>query len=144
YFVSAAPYIPRYRNKAEQYSVFAEDRLELTDKWSVLGGFRYDHSNVSRKELAIGNTPFEATYSNVGWRLGTVYDIQPNLAIYGQYSAAADPVRGLLMVTAANSKFHVATGKQIEIGIKQAFWNKKGEWTLAAYSIKKNNLLTRD
>ena len=143
-FVSAAPYIPRYRNKAEQYSVFAEDRLELTDKWSVLGGLRYDHADVSRADLVTGAAAFDQQYSNVGWRLGSVYNIQPDLTIYGQYAEAADPVGGLLMISAANSKFDLSTGKQIEIGVKQSFWQKKGEWTLAAYSIKKNNLLTRD
>lgn len=143
-FVSGAAYIPRYRNKAEQYSVFAENRLELTDKWSVLGGLRYDHADVSRADLVSGAAAFDQKYSNVGWRLGTVYNIQPDLAVYGQYAEAADPVGGLLMITAANSKFDLSTGKQVEVGVKQSFWQKKGEWTLAAYHIVKNNLLTRD
>lgn len=143
-FFSAIPTIPRYRNKADQYSVFAENRLELNDKWSVLGGLRYDHADVSRTDLVSGAPAFDQKYSNVGWRLGTVYNIEPDTALYAQYSEAADPVGGLLMITAANSKFDLSTGKQIEVGIKQAFWNKKGEWTLAAYNIKKNNLLSRD
>lgn len=143
-FFSAIPTIPRYRNKAQQYSVFAENRLELTDKWSVLGGLRYDHADVSRADLVTNTPAFDQTYSNVGWRLGTVYNITPDTALYAQYSEAADPVGGLLMITAANSKFDLSTGKQIEVGVKQAFWNKKGEWTLAAYNIKKNNLLSRD
>lgn len=143
-FFSAIPTIPRYRNKADQYSVFAENRLELTDKWSLLAGLRYDHADVSRTDL-VSNTPaFDQKYSNTGWRLGSVYEIRPDTAIYAQYSEAADPVGGLLMITTANSKFDLSTGKQIEIGIKQGFWNKKGEWTLAAYNIKKNNLLSRD
>ncbi|MFC7288704.1 TonB-dependent receptor [Herminiimonas glaciei] len=143
-FFSAIPTIPRYRNKADQYSVFAENRLELNDKWSVLGGLRYDHADVSRTDLVSGAPAFDQKYSNVGWRLGTVYNIEPDTALYAQYSEAADPVGGLLMITAANSKFDLSTGKQIEVGVKQAFWSKKGEWTLAAYNIKKNNLLSRD
>lgn len=144
YYVSAADYIPRYRNKADQYSVFAENRLELNDKWSVLAGLRYDHADISRTDLLSNTSAFDQKYSNVGWRLGTVYNIEPDTALYAQYSEAADPVGGLLMITAANSKFDLSTGKQIEVGVKQAFWNKKGEWTLAAYNIKKNNLLSRD
>jgi iron complex outermembrane receptor protein len=143
-FFSAIPTIPRYRNKAEQYSVFAEDRLEITDRWSLLGGLRYDHADVSRVDMVTGAPAFDQKYSNVGWRLGSVYNIQPDLAVYAQYAQAADPVGGLLMISAANSKFDLSTGKQIEIGVKQSFWQKKGEWTLAGYSIKKNNLLTRD
>lgn len=145
YFVNGPnAYIPRYRNKADQYSVFAEDRLELTDKWSVIGGLRYDHADVSRTDLVSGSAAFDQKYSNVGWRLGTVYDIQVDTAIYAQYAEAADPVGGLLMISAANSKFDLSTGKQLEVGIKQSFAQKKGEWSLAAYSIKKNNLLSKD
>lgn len=143
-FLSDFPTIPRARNKAEQYSVFAENRLELTDKWSVLGGLRYDHADISRVDLVSGTPAFDKKYSNVGWRVGSVYNIQPDLALYGQYAEAADPVGSLLLLSAANSKFDLSTGKQIEVGIKQSFWQKKGEWTFAAYSIKKNNLLTRD
>ncbi|MGT2490271.1 TonB-dependent receptor domain-containing protein [Cupriavidus basilensis] len=38
----------------------------------------------------------------------------------------------------------LATGRQIEAGVKQSFWNQRGEWTFAAYQIVKKNLLTRD
>lgn len=144
YFVSAQPFTPRYQNKAQSYAVFAEDRIELNDQWSVLAGLRYDHADISRRNLVNGNEEFDQKYSNVGWRLGTVYAIRPDLSVYAQYAEAADPVGGLLMVNEANSKFEMATGKQIEIGIKQAFMDKKGEWTLAAYHISKNNLLTKD
>ncbi|RZL60802.1 MAG: TonB-dependent receptor, partial [Variovorax sp.] len=141
---STVPFIPRYRNKAEQYSVFAEDRLELTDRWSLVGGVRFDHARLARTDL-VENTPvFERTYANTGWRLGTVYQLQPTLALYAQVSRAADPVSGLLMLSAANSAFDVSTGRQVEVGLKQSFGEGRGDWTLAAYSITKNNLLTRD
>ena len=38
----------------------------------------------------------------------------------------------------------LASGKQKEVGIKNTFWDGRGEWTLAGYEIVKNNLLTRD
>ena len=141
---STIPYIPRYRNKAEQYSLFAEDRLELTSKLSVVGGVRFDHTNVSRQDLVAGNQAFDSRYSNTGWRLGTVYQVQPDMSVYAQFSKAADPVSGMLMLSPANSAFKLSTGKQVEVGVKQSFWGKSGDWTLAAYHITKNNLLTRD
>ena len=143
-FVSAVPTIPRYRNKARQYAIFAEDRLELTPSWALLAGLRYDHAEISRRNLISAKTEFEQTYTNIGWRLGSVYDLSPDLALYAQYAQAADPVGGLLSLSAANSKFDLSTGKQLEVGLKQSFWRKQGEWTLAAYQIRKNNLLARD
>jgi iron complex outermembrane receptor protein len=141
---SSIPFIPRYRNKAEQYSVFAEDRLELTNEWSLVGGARFDHANLSRTDLIAGAQAFDRNYSNTGWRIGAVYQWRPDLSVYAQFSKAADPVGGMLMLSPANSAFNVSTGKQVEFGVKQSFPDKKGDWTLAAYAIAKNNLLTRD
>lgn len=144
YFSSEIPFIPRYRNKADQYSVFAEDRLEMTSQWSVVGGVRYDHSDISRRDLIAGTKAFDKTYANIGWRIGTVYQLQPELSVYAQYSKAADPVASMLFLSPANSAFRLSTGEQVEIGIKQTFWDKRGDWTLAVYDINKKNLLTRD
>ncbi len=143
-FISAYPTLPRYRNKARQYSVFSEDRLELNERWSVLAGLRYDHADVSRQDLVTNSSSFDKSFSNIGWRIGSVCDLFPGTALYGQYSTAADPVSGLLMLSPANSNFSLSTGKQVEVGIKQEFWNRKAQWTLAVYQIKKNNLVTRD
>ncbi len=144
YFHSDIPTIPRYRNEAVQYALFMEDRLKLTSKWSILGGLRYDHSKVSRDDLVSGTRALDRSFSDVGFRFGTVYELRPELALYAQYSEAADPVSGVLMLSPANSEFEMAKGRQIEVGLKQGFWREKGEWTLAAYHIKKTNLMTRD
>ncbi|MCA1326803.1 TonB-dependent receptor [Herbaspirillum sp. alder98] len=143
-YASPVAFIPRYRNKAQQYSLFAEDKLNLTDAWTVLAGLRYDHSNVSRNDLVNSANNFDQNFSNVGWRLGSVYAITPELSVYGQYAKAADPVSSMLFLTQANSQFDLSTGRQLEVGVKQVFWNKRGEWTVSVYDIRKNNLLTRD
>src|SRR5690606_30047787 len=123
---------------------FIEDRLALTERWSVLGGLRYDHTDVARKDLVSNRSAFDRTYADIGWRLGSVYDVTPDLAVYAQYSTAADPVGGMLLLSPANSQFDMSRGRQVEVGLKQAFWAGKGEWTLAAYHIKKTDLLSRD
>ena len=143
-YSSTVPFIPRYRNNADQYAVFGENRLELTPRWSVVAGLRYDRADVSRRNLLSGSPAFDKSYSNTGWRLGSVYQWQPQLSFYGQYSEAADPVSGMLMLSPTNSRFDLSTGKQIEVGVKQSFWDQRGDWTLAVYEIRKSNLLTRD
>ncbi len=143
-YQSNVPFIPRYRNEADQFALFVEDRLALTSKWSLIGGLRYDHAKVTRDDLVTGQRALSSTYADVGWRVGTVYDLTPDLAIYAQYAEAADPVSGLLMLSPANAGFDMSRGKQIEIGLKQNFLDGRGEWTLAAYEIRKTNLLSRD
>ncbi|MGE8686014.1 MAG: TonB-dependent receptor [Achromobacter sp.] len=143
-FINVAGTTPRYRNTATQYALFAEDRLMLTPAWSVLGGVRYDHIDLKRRDLVADQTAFRTTFNNVGWRLGTVYDVLPTLSVYGQYAQAADPVGSLLLLSPANKDFDLSQGRQVEVGVKQTFWDGKGQWTLAAYHIRKNNLVTRD
>lgn len=144
YFHSDIPTLPRYRNEAVQYALFMENRLKLTPQWSVLGGLRYDRADVHRDDLIEGERTLDRSYSDLGFRLGTVYELQSDLSIYAQYAEAADPVSGLMMLSPTNSEFEMAKGRQVEVGLKQGFWHDKGEWTLAAYHIKKTNLLTRD
>ena len=43
-----------------------------------------------------------------------------------------------------SENFDMTRGRQIEIGLKQAFWNGRGEWTLAAYHLRKTHMLTQD
>jgi iron complex outermembrane recepter protein len=141
-FVSDAPNLPRYRNRAEQYALFVEDRLALGERWSVLGGLRHDRAGIDRTDLIGGERVLSKTYSSTGWRAGTVFALRPTLNLYAQYSQAADPVSGLLMISPANGAFDLAKGRQFEVGMKQAF--DGGEWTLAAYRIRKTGLLSRD
>jgi len=141
-FHSDEPTIPRYRNEAKQYAVFLENRLKLTPRWAVIAGLRYDHAQVSRDDLVLDQRAFERSYSDIGYRIGTVFDLTANTSVYAQYSRASDPVSGLLMLSPANSQFEMAEGHQYEVGLKQSFMQNTGEWTLAAYHIKKTNLLS--
>lgn len=143
-FSSAIPTIPRYASHARQYALFAENRLLLSERWSVLAGLRYDHAQVRRDDLVANKQAYDRTFTNVGWRLGTVYQLTPAFALYGQYARAADPISSQLFLSPANSKFDSATGRQLELGVKQTLAGGDAEWTLAVYDIAKHNLLTRD
>ncbi len=143
-FVNVTGTYPKYRVKARQYAVFAEDRLQLNGRLSLVGGVRYDHDDVERRDLVTPSASFDKTFTNVGYRLGTVYMAAPDTSLYAQYSVAHDPLGPLLFTNTSRAAFDLARGRQVEAGAKQLFWNGKGEWTVAAYRIVKNNLLTRD
>ena len=55
-FASDAPNLPRYRNSAEQYALFAEDHLTLSERWSVLGGLRHDRASARRRRAGQRHT----------------------------------------------------------------------------------------
>lgn len=143
YFFDIDPTLPKYDTRTNQYAIFAEDRLEVSEQLSLVGGFRLDRPSFAREDLLTG-AGFEKDFSNVTWWIGAVYTPLPGLAFYGQYATGVDPVGGLITLSQANAQFDLATGRQIEVGVKQSFWDGLGEWTLAGYDIVKKDLLSRD
>lgn len=144
YFFNLDGTAPKYRVHASQYAVFVEDNLKLSERLSLVAGMRYDHDDLERRNLITPSASFEKTFSNVGYRLGSVYALTPKTSIYGQYSVASDPLGALLFTNASRAAFDLARGKQVEVGIKRSLWEDQADVTLSAYRIVKNKLLTRD
>jgi iron complex outermembrane receptor protein len=134
----------RYTNRIRQYSIFAEERLKFSDRFSLVGGLRYDRPEITKTDYVNAANNFTSTPDAVTWRVGAVYNPVPSLALYGQYATAADPVGALVSTSVAQSDFDLSTGRQYEAGIKHIFWGSRGQWTLAVYDIVKRKLLTSD
>lgn len=143
-FNSSNATVPGFGSVTNQYALFAENRLSVTEQLSLIAGIRQDEPTITRTDYVSAANSFENSFSSTTWRAGVVYTPVKDLAFYGQYSTAVDPVGGIISLSSANKNFELATGKQIEIGVKQSFWGGRGEWTLAGYEIVKNNLLARD
>lgn len=145
---------PRYRTRTNEYSVFAEDRLALTDRLSLVAGIRHERDKVQRWNIVYhpdGSTsevnafPLGATnrkFRNTTWRLGGVYQPTATISLYGQYATGVDPLGTLTTFTTNQAQFVFtnATGDQVEGGIKAVFLDGKGSATLAAYRIVKKRL----
>ena len=144
YIIKEASFIPRYRTKTGQYGIFAEDQLKLTDQLSLVGGMRFDSYHVRRLNLLTNVEQVNRTLDNIGYRLGVVYAPNSNTSFYAQYATGSDPLGSLITTSAGQAPFELSTGRQWEAGIKGLFLGGRGEWTVAAYDIVKNKLLTRD
>ncbi|NBF10594.1 TonB-dependent receptor [Pseudomonas sp. Fl4BN1] len=139
-FVSASPYIDQFKTTTRQISGFAENRLQLSERWSLVTGIRRDYAHVDRDDLAKGGRD-DRTLTGNNWKAGLVFAVTPDTSLYGQYSTSTDGVGGLISLSPSQQQFDLSNAKQTEIGLKQAFWDQRGEWTLAAYHIVKKKLL---
>lgn len=142
-FDSPDPTTKEFNAETLQYSTFAENRLFLTDRWTLVGGLRFDHIDLERENLRNTQT-VDKTFTDVTWRAGTVFNLTKDTALYGQYATAVDPVGGIVSLAPANSRFTLATGEVVEVGVKQSFMQGRGEWTFAGYNIVKKDILSRD
>ncbi len=131
----------------KQSSVFVEDALNLTPKWLLVGGMRWDHMALDRAttQNATGavdrNSP---TFDPVSWRAGSTWDVTPGVTLYAQYTTAVSPVSSILLASIANSRFRLTTGRAYEAGFKASTWGGRASVTGAAYRIAQRDILTRD
>lgn len=139
---------PQYRTRTNQYSLFAEDRLTISDQLSVSAGINFDHAHVKRYVISHGTggatteaLRLDKSLRNVTWRVGAVYQPIPTLSLYGQYATAVDPLGSLITFSIGQAAFRNTTGDQVEAGVKASFLGGRGLATFAAYRIVKHNLL---
>ncbi|WP_158549411.1 TonB-dependent receptor [Lysobacter silvisoli] len=128
-------------------SVFLEDALNLTPRWLLLAGLRYDRIELERSNRDYNTgalTRFSRDYDPLSWRVGTVYDLQPQTQLYAQYSAAVAPVGSLPLLSQANARFDLTHGRAVDIGLKRTFWQDRIDLTLGGYWIRQDDIVTRD
>jgi iron complex outermembrane receptor protein len=137
--------IPGFASELDQKSLFAENRIVFNEYLSLVGGVRWDSSTLTRNDLSIPANGFEKEFNSFNWRVGAVVTPVRNLAFFGQYSVATDPLDVPLLDYAKDiSNLKQTQGRQFEIGVKQSLWDGAFEWSLAAYDIVKTDLLVRD
>lgn len=140
-----SPYrtLPKSETELRQHALYLEDAWKLSDRWLLLAGLRRDTYDFERNELVSG-TPFDKELSGTSARLGLTYRLDARTSLYAQYSRGHDPVTTLLTLNLANRDFSLSQGRQLEVGVKQQLADNRGEWTLAAYDIQKDDIITRD
>lgn len=143
-YSSSVPFIPRFRTRTDSYAAFAEDRLVLSERWSLVGGLRWDHAELNRSDLVNPANGFSKKFVFKTWRAGAVYAPDANQSFYGQVAHAADPLGSLITTSSAQAQFDLATGDQVEIGYKRLLPGGGGAWSVAAYRIEKKKILSRD
>lgn len=132
---------PEYFLELKKAGVYLEDRLKLSDRLSIVAGLRSDTYRTERQDR-IRFTNSDGKLSGTSGSLGLVFNPVPELSVYGQYATASDPVASLASIGANQQGFNLSKGRQVEVGVKQSLWNGRLDWTLAAYHLVKNDLLT--
>ncbi|MFJ2712067.1 TonB-dependent receptor [Pseudomonas sp. NPDC087346] len=143
YFESANPYRDQFDSTTKQMSVFAENRTRLSERWSLVTGVRRDYVQVDRTDLT-DNSQSDKTLTGNNWKAGLVFALTPQTSFYAQMATSTDGVGGLISLSPSQQQYDLSTARQTEIGMKQLFWDQRGEFTLAAYRIVKKKLLTDD
>ncbi|EKT4467135.1 TonB-dependent receptor [Pseudomonas putida] len=131
-------------------AVFAENRLQLTERLALLSGLRYDYLDMQVHNYgpvsATSPAYFERRWEPLSGRVGLTYVLTPSASVYLQYSTAADlPAGSLASATYSNvGLFDLSKGEQWEAGSKFDFLDGRGAATLAVYQIVRKDFAVRD
>ena len=132
----------------DQIALYAEDRLSITDRLHVVGGLRYDHVDLHYDFQKGLSSPVEQridkTHNKLSYRAGVVYELSESANLYASYSSSFEPgdaSASFLTVSAAQTALDLTKARQFEIGLKQSFWDGKGDLAASAYVINKKDML---
>ncbi|QYX54276.1 TonB-dependent receptor [Pseudomonas sp. S07E 245] len=137
-------------HQIDNRAVFAENRLQLTDRLALLTGLRYDYleMQVDNYGTVSPTSPayFERRWEPLSGRVGLTYELTPSANVYLQYSTAADlPAGSLAAATYSNvGLFDLSKGEQWEAGSKFDFLEGRGAATVALYQIVRKDFAVRD
>ncbi|KWU47924.1 TonB-dependent receptor [Pseudomonas palleroniana] len=135
-------FVPDKTNAVTTQALFAENRLGLTDKLSLLTGLRYDAIDLDvtnhRQITATNPRHFKRRWEPVTGRVGLTYQFIPSANVYVQYSTAAEQPSTTTQV------FDVSTGRQWEVGSKFDYLDGRGSATVAAYRIERKDFAVTD
>ncbi len=142
-FDSLSPTAPGRHSELRNIAVFAEDVLSLNEQWKLVAGLRRDSMSVEYDNLRTLVNQHNK-YTPTTGRLGAVWSPSDTLSVYGQFSTGTDPLTGSLTLPSGMAHVALTRGRQIEFGAKGALPSLRGQWTVAAYRITKDNLLSQD
>lgn len=131
--LGAAP-IQDLNQKQQAWGVYFQDQIDITDRIKLRLGGRYDHFKQTTGTQVVVKKRFSPT-------AGALFEITDTLSIYGGYGEGFRPNSG---ANFAGQPFAPETSESFEGGLRYVSSDKAIVATLAAYSMKKTNILTSD
>ncbi len=130
-------------------AAFVEDGLNITSRWLLVGGLRYEHNDVDRVAINLNTTPETRTpvdraFNHLTWRIGSVYDVLPKTQVFAQYSTAASPPSSLLVLSPSGVPFDMTTGRAVEAGVKSSLLDDRLAFGLSGFYIQQDKIVTKD
>lgn len=128
------------RENLTSYGWFMQDSVQLTDKWLVMGGLRYDAFDVFAGKGRPFVTNTDSSDSKLVPRLGVVYKLTPYVSLYSSYTESFKPNSS---IASQIGSLPPEQGKAWEVGSKVELPNGV-TGTLALFDITKRNVMVSE
>ncbi len=134
------------RTTTDTAAVYAFDTINLTDKWSLTGGLRFD--NYRTKAVGSSGT-FTNDSSFLNYMVGVVYKPVPEASLYISHGTSSNPSgqdagEGQQSISATNQSLEPEKNRSFEIGGKWDVFDRKLSLTGAIFRVEKTNARITD
>ncbi len=139
--INLGPY-QNWRVRQQALGIYAQEQLTFDDRWIVTLGGRWDRVNTKADYYLTGEQD-DDTATAFTKRIGLTYKVNPNLALYANYSDSFQP-----LVTPTSNGYSVEgslkpqKGEQFEIGLKYKPDGFDGLFTAAFFDLTQTNVPT--
>ncbi|WP_017891778.1 TonB-dependent siderophore receptor [Serratia sp. S4] len=128
------------RENLTSYGWFMQDSVQLTDKWLVMGGLRYDAFDVFAGKGRPFVTNTDSSDGKLVPRAGVVYKLTPYVSLYSSYTESFKPNSS---IASQIGSLPPEQGKAWEMGSKVELPNGV-TGTLALFDITKRNVMVSE
>ncbi|MBF7144774.1 MULTISPECIES: TonB-dependent siderophore receptor [Pseudomonas] len=122
-------------------AAFVQDQMRLTERLKLLVGARIERDDHDYDNKLPQSVDWNKTESAITPRYGLVYDLTPQVAVYGSYSKSFKPNTG---AAREGSGFDAEKGASYELGVKWKALDDQLSVDAAIFHTVKDNVLTLD
>ena len=131
----------RNRIPTQRFGIYAQDYIELSDKFKVLAGLRYSYienkdsekKTFANNETKLSNGSVDRAFSP---KAGLIYMPNDNLSLFATYTNSFSANSG---VDVNDNSLKPSIIDQYEVGMKKNFWNNAVALNLSLYQIENRN-----
>jgi iron complex outermembrane receptor protein len=137
--INLGPYVD-WRVRQQALGIYAQEQLTFDERWMVTLGGRWDRVNTKADYVDTGAQD-DDTASAFTKRIGLTYKVNPNLAVYANYSESFQP-----LVTPSSNDYAISgglkpqEGEQYEVGVKYQPDSFDGMFTAALFDLTQTNV----
>lgn len=126
---------------AWSFGSYLTDQIEFSPQWKALAGVRYDQRDSEEQELRINPRTRKKSSSAVLPVVGLVFQPTPVVSLYGSFATSFTPPPPGATDAQGNNPFGPERGQQVEGGAKFDIGHGRGDFTVSAFQITKNDVL---
>lgn len=133
-------YFETYGN--DVVGIYVQDLIEVLPNLKIAAGVRFDSSTGFYEDLQTNTIINEVSDSQFSPRLGIVYQPSDTTTLYASWSNSFTPQ--IFGRNSSGQPFKPITSEQLEVGIRQEFFDRRLLAGLALYQITRQNVATTD